>query len=50
VVNHDYKAGSISSVIISVLASNVVNHHYKAGSISGVIISMLDSSVVDLLH
>ena len=35
---------SISSVIISVLASSVVNHDYKAGIISGVIISVLTSS------
>jgi hypothetical protein len=34
VVNHDYKAGSVNGVIISVLASSVVNHDYKAGSIS----------------
>jgi hypothetical protein len=47
VVKHDYNAGSISSVIISVLASSVVNHDYKAGSISGVIISVLASSVVN---
>ena len=38
---------SISSVIISMLASSVVNHDYKAGSISGVIISVLTSSVVN---
>jgi hypothetical protein len=31
VVNHDYKAGRISGLIISVLASSVVNHDYKAG-------------------
>jgi hypothetical protein len=47
VVNHDYKAVSISGVIICVLASSVVNHDYKVGSISGVIISVLDSSVVN---
>jgi hypothetical protein len=49
VVNHDYKAGSISGVIISVLASSVVNHDYKLrlDSISGVIISVLASSVVN---
>jgi Na+/H+-dicarboxylate symporter len=38
VVNHDYKAGSISGVIISVMASSVVNLDYKAGSISDVIL------------
>ena len=30
-VNHDYKAGSISGVNISMVASSVVNHDYKAG-------------------